>query len=218
MPLSPVFGSPARPRSFQFAKICQVFLVLFLITILLLVGGVLGVVTVFRVLVLLFSFFLLFRHFHLFDWSIWVNTQLLGHESVDSVDKGGWVGNFVAGLNESSLEENLRGVQGGGILLVCLHLGQKVHDDRMVGVHLQCLPSRHHANLILVLEGLCLHNLLLLGRVAELRGDDNNRGVSQSLGQLHLLDLDARILHGALLSKISELLLPPVGQRLVHVL
>jgi len=44
----------------------------------------------------------------------------------------------------------------------------------VVRVDLQCLPPGHHADLLLVLEGLRLHHALLLRRVAELRGDDDD--------------------------------------------
>mmetsp|Transcript_42364 Transcript_42364/g.76600 ORF Transcript_42364/g.76600 Transcript_42364/m.76600 type:complete len:651 (+) Transcript_42364:522-2474(+) len=87
----------------------------------------------------------------------------------------------------------------------------------MVWVDLEGLPASHHGKLVLVLEGLGLHHLLLLGGVAELGGHHNHRRAGEPLGDLHLLNLDACILHGTTLGEVRELLLPPVCERLVHV-
>mmetsp|Transcript_108296 Transcript_108296/g.338848 ORF Transcript_108296/g.338848 Transcript_108296/m.338848 type:complete len:276 (-) Transcript_108296:514-1341(-) len=170
------------------------------------------------VLVLLLGLLLLFGHLHLLEGRVGVDAELLRHEAVDAVDQCGGVGDLVAGLDECSLEEHLRRVHRSLVLLVGLDLGQEVRDHGVVGVHLQGLAARHHGELVLVLEGLGLHNLLLLCGVAELRRHDDHGRLGEPLGELDLLDLDASVLHGALLGEVRELLLPPVREGLVHVL
>mmetsp|Transcript_4688 Transcript_4688/g.7258 ORF Transcript_4688/g.7258 Transcript_4688/m.7258 type:complete len:200 (+) Transcript_4688:435-1034(+) len=161
-------------------------------------------------LVLFLSFLFLLGYLYLLERRIWVNSQLLRHKPIHPVDKCRWVCNLVTGLDERRLEKNLGRVHGSLVLLVGLHLGKEVSHDGMIGVDLQGLPTRHHRELVLVLEGLRLHDPLLLGGVSKLRGHNNHGRVGEPLGDLDLLHLDARILHGPLLSQVRELLLPPV--------
>mmetsp|Transcript_9809 Transcript_9809/g.29342 ORF Transcript_9809/g.29342 Transcript_9809/m.29342 type:complete len:252 (-) Transcript_9809:879-1634(-) len=192
---------------------------LLLLRIVVLVGLLfLLVVIATLVLVLFFSLLLLLGHLHLLEGRVGVDAELLRHEAVDAVDQCGGVGDLVAGLDECSLEEHLRRVHRSLVLLVCLDLCQEVGDHGVVGVDLQGLAAGHHAELVLVLEGLRLHHLLLLRGVAKLRGHDDHGRLGEPLGELDLLHLDARVLHGALLGEVRELLLPPVREGLVHVL
>merc|ERR1719152_677727 len=119
-----------------------------LLLLVLLLFAVVGVVVLLGGLLLLF-----FWHLDLLDWSIWVNTKLLGHEPVHTADKSRSIGKLIAGLNESSLEEHLSSAAGGSVALTCLDLGQQVHDHRVIWVDLQSLAASHHGELVLVLEG-----------------------------------------------------------------
>mmetsp|Transcript_122223 Transcript_122223/g.171950 ORF Transcript_122223/g.171950 Transcript_122223/m.171950 type:complete len:256 (+) Transcript_122223:201-968(+) len=183
--------------------------------LLVLLGILFGVVLL---LVLLLGLFLLLGHLNLLEGRIRVHAELLGHKSVDMVHKRGRVGDLEARLDQCGLEEHLSRLCGGLVALAGLHLREEVHDHGMVRVYLQRLAAGHHGELLLVLEGLGFHDLLLLGRVAELRGHHHNRRVRQSLGDLHLLYLHAGLLHGTAFRQVRQLLLPPVRQGLVHVL
>eukprot|EP00438_Fugacium_kawagutii_P035248 Skav227207 [mRNA] locus=scaffold2048:261583:262197:+ [translate_table: standard] len=129
-----------------------------------------------------------------------------------------WVGNLKARLDQGSLEQHFSGLAGCLVTLTCLDLGKEIDDHRVVWIDLQGLSASHHGKLLLVLESLGLHDLLLLGRVAELRSHHHDWRFREPLGDFDLLNLHTSLLHGTTLSEISQLLLPPVSQRLVHVL
>mmetsp|Transcript_62197 Transcript_62197/g.140124 ORF Transcript_62197/g.140124 Transcript_62197/m.140124 type:complete len:837 (-) Transcript_62197:74-2584(-) len=186
--------------------------------VLLLVRAILLLLVAALVLVLLLGLLLLLGHLDLLEGRVRVNSKLLGHEPVHPVHERRRVSDIVARLDERRLEEHLGCVQGSCVVLAVLDLSEEVCNNGVVWIDLQGLPAGHHGELILVLERLGLHDLLLLGGIAELRGDNDNRGVSEPLGNLNLFHLHTRILHGALLSQVRELLLPPVGEGLVEVL
>merc|ERR1712187_1021544 len=98
-------------------------------------------------LLLLIVGFLLLWDLHLFQRRIGINTQLLGHQTIDPLNQSGGVCDLVARLDQRGLEEHMRGILCCRVLLVGLDLAQEVCDHRVVRVDLQCLPARHHADL-----------------------------------------------------------------------
>lgn len=77
----------------------------------------------------------------------------------------------------------------------------------MRGVNLKRLLSHHvPRGFLVVLESLSLVNLLHLGRETVLAGEDEERGVVELLRDSDLLNL------------LAEVLLEPIGKRLVHFL
>merc|ERR1711988_1008787 len=72
-----------------------------------------GFVTAVVFIVILFRllFFRIIWHFNFLERSIWVDPKLLRHEPVHTIDKGRWIRDLVARLDEGSLEEYLRCVK-----------------------------------------------------------------------------------------------------------
>merc|ERR1711874_852712 len=64
----------------------------------------------FILLVVFFGLFLILWNFNLFQWSIWINSELLGHQPINSIDQSRRVCDLVPGFNKCSLEKNVRRV------------------------------------------------------------------------------------------------------------
>merc|ERR1712060_146139 len=157
------------------------------------------VAVVVLLLLIFFGFLLAFWHLYLLDGCIWVHTKLLGHQPVHTVHERRWVRDLVTRLQQSSLEEHLGGIQSRLVVLVGLDLAQKIGNHGVIGVDFKSLSTRHLADLVLVLERLCLHHSLLLCGIAELRSHNDDGRFRQSLRKLNLLHLHTCILHSTLL-------------------
>merc|ERR1712113_1161120 len=92
-----------NPRKSATGKAGTSHLQIFLLLIVILFLSIITLI----VFVLLLSLFLVLRHLDLFEWCVWVDTELFGHQAVHAVDECRWVSNFITRLDECSLEQHL---------------------------------------------------------------------------------------------------------------
>merc|ERR1719428_1080349 len=129
----------------------------------------------------LFLLLLTLWHFDLLNRSIRIHSQLLGHQTINTVYERRRVCDLVARLDQGRLEQHLSAIQCCLVVLIGFDFGQQVNYDWMVRIDLERFAARHCVHLVLGLERLCLHYSLLLCGITELRSDHHHWRLGQTL-------------------------------------